>query len=324
MHEVFPKEQADFFLEHIRAVLDSGQAQQCEYSLEVEGKQVWFSAQAAPRSKDTVIWVAHDVTSLRQAAADLGQQVKRLAALHRIDEAVAGTFDIKLILKVVLDQALSQLGADAANFLLLNPVSQTLEFAFGEGFRTEALRHTRLTLGEGHAGRAALGRNVVHVPDLRGRETDFLRSPGFASEGFVSYFAVPLIAKGVLKGVLEVFHRKPFEPDAAWSDFLETLASQAAVGIDSAGLYEEAQRSSTQLMLAYDATIEGWSRALDLRDKETEGHTQRVADLSLRLAGALGMPAHELVHLRRGALLHDIGKMGIPDSILQKPGPLRR
>jgi putative nucleotidyltransferase with HDIG domain len=82
------------------------------------------------------------------------------------------------------------------------------------------------------------------------------------------------------------------------------------------------QRSNVELTLAYDATIEGWSHALDLRDKETEGHTQRVADLTLRLAQAMGVSDHELIHIRRGTLLHDIGKMGIPDEILRKPASL--
>jgi putative nucleotidyltransferase with HDIG domain len=77
-----------------------------------------------------------------------------------------------------------------------------------------------------------------------------------------------------------------------------------------------------ELTLAYDATIEGWSHALDLRDKETEGHTQRVADLTLRLAQVMGVGDHELIHIRRGALLHDIGKMGITDEILRKPASL--
>jgi putative nucleotidyltransferase with HDIG domain len=77
-----------------------------------------------------------------------------------------------------------------------------------------------------------------------------------------------------------------------------------------------------ELAMAYDATIEGWSRALDLRDRETEGHTIRVTDLTLRLARSMGVTEEELVHMRRGALLHDIGKMGIPDNILLKPGPL--
>ena len=105
-------------------------------------------------------------------------------------------------------------------------------------------------------------------------------------------------------------------------DFLEALAAQAAIAIDNAELFTQLQRSNLQLTLAYDATIEGWSRALDLRDKETEGHTQRVTEMSLRLARAMGVDEAEQVHIRRGALLHDIGKMGVPDAILLKPGPL--
>jgi len=79
---------------------------------------------------------------------------------------------------------------------------------------------------------------------------------------------------------------------------------------------------NAELTGAYDATIEGWSRALDLRDKETEGHCRRVTEMTLRLACALTLPEEDLVQVRRGALLHDIGKMGVPDAILLKPGPL--
>jgi putative nucleotidyltransferase with HDIG domain len=87
-------------------------------------------------------------------------------------------------------------------------------------------------------------------------------------------------------------------------------------------MFDDLQKSNIELLMAYVTTLEGWSKALDLRDKETEGHTQRVTEMTLRLAKAMGMSEFELVHIRRGALLHDIGKMGIPDSILLKPGPL--
>lgn len=85
---------------------------------------------------------------------------------------------------------------------------------------------------------------------------------------------------------------------------------------------EELQVAHNNLQEAYEKTIEGWVRALDLRDKETEGHTQRVTELTLQLAYKLGFSEDEMIHLKRGALLHDMGKMAIPDEILQKSGPL--
>lgn len=80
--------------------------------------------------------------------------------------------------------------------------------------------------------------------------------------------------------------------------------------------------ANTQLLSAYEATIEGWSHALDLRDRETEGHSRRVTQLTVKLAQALGIDDNEIMHIRRGALLHDMGKIGIPDSILHKPDKL--
>jgi HD-GYP domain-containing protein (c-di-GMP phosphodiesterase class II) len=151
---------------------------------------------------------------------------------------------------------------------------------------------------------------TVGLPDL------------LTEEGFVAYYGTPLIAKGQVKGVLEIYHRLPLEPDAEWVNFFETLAGQAAIAIDNAGLFESLQRANLELTLAYDRTLEGWVRALDLRDKETLGHTQRVTDMTLRLARAMSMGETVLLPIRRGALLHDIGKMGIPDRILHKPGPL--
>jgi HD-GYP domain-containing protein (c-di-GMP phosphodiesterase class II) len=99
---------------------------------------------------------------------------------------------------------------------------------------------------------------------------------------------------------------------------------QAAIAIDNASLFDELQHSNAELNLAYDTTIEGWSRALDLRDEGTEGHTERVTEMTERLARAVGMEESQLVHVRRGALLHDMGKMGIPDSILLKRDALSR
>jgi putative nucleotidyltransferase with HDIG domain len=176
-------------------------------------------------------------------------------------------------------------------------------------------------MGEDHAGRAALERTVVRFNPGRDKE-DGPRIAMLAEEAIVDCCVMPLVAKGQVKGVIEVFNRSRMKADDGWIDFFELLASQAALAIDNATMFDRLQRSNIELALAYDSTLEGWSKALDLRDKETEGHTRRVAEATLKLARQMGVPEDELVHARRGALLHDIGKMGIPDSILLKPGPL--
>ncbi|HZW03596.1 MAG TPA: HD domain-containing phosphohydrolase, partial [Anaerolineaceae bacterium] len=142
------------------------------------------------------------------------------------------------------------------------------------------------------------------------------------NEGFVTYHGVPLVAKGEVKGVMEIFHRRHYQPSADWLEFLENLSDQAAIAIYNAELYSHLQQSNFELEVAYDTTLEGWARALELRDRETEGHSRRVSDLTVRLAAAIGLPERDIPHIRRGALLHDIGKIVVPDKILFKGGPL--
>jgi HD-GYP domain-containing protein (c-di-GMP phosphodiesterase class II) len=248
-------------------------------------------------------------------------RLQRLHALSDIDKAIRSSFDLSFILDVVLDQVTRQLRV-AADILLHNPRTQTLSYAAGLGFQSRALQYTELRLGEGLAGTAALERRIVHYPDLTREANGLRRSLVLANEGFIAYFVIPLISKGQTKGVLEIFHRAPMEPDQEWFDFAKALASQAAIAIDGAELYQDLQRTNAELILAYDATIEGWSRALELRDRETEGHTARVTELTVRLAQKMGISAQGLVYIRHSALLHDIGKLAVPDSILFKPGPL--
>jgi response regulator RpfG family c-di-GMP phosphodiesterase len=273
-----------------------------------------------------ILSAAADIAANALRRAALHEQTQRrlqhITALRAIDMAITSSLDLRVTLNFFLDQVTIRLGIHAASVLLLDPRTQILQFTAGRGFHTQALNHTKLRLGEGVAGRAALERRMISIPDLTKSSEGYRRAPLLTEEGFVSYFAAPLVAKGQVKGVLEIFHRAPLEPDNEWLEFLDTLAVQAAIAIDNAGLFEGLQRSNLELAMAYDATIEGWSRALDMRDRETEGHTIRVTDMTLRLARMMGVGEEELVHMRRGALLHDIGKMGIPDNILLKPGPL--
>lgn len=263
-----------------------------------------------------------DISNEKSIEGQLHRQNEYLRALRTIDLAISGSVDIQTILNVVLREAMAQLGMSAAVVLIYNPISNLLSFAVGRGLLTDALQFTALRLGDGYAGKAALEKRIVRVPNLDPGKTDFLRSPNFHEEGFKSYYCVPLLSKGKVQGVLESFHRSHFVPDREWLDFFETLGGQAAIAMESLKLFTALQRSNQELSLAYDTTLEGWSRALDLRDRDTEGHTQRVTELTERLAIAININEADRVHIRRGAVLHDIGKMGIPDRILLKEEPL--
>lgn len=271
---------------------------------------------------DNIIHVVRDISEKKHTENSLHLNVERLNALRSIDKAIISSIDLSVMLDIFLGQIRTQLNIDAACVLLQNNKTQMLEFAAGRGFHSNALRYTRLRIGESNAGRAAMERRIIRIPNLREELTGFVRSVFFTDEDFVMYFAVPLISKGQVKGVLEIFNRSFIDPDQSWLDFLEAIADQGAIAVDNATMFEELERSNMELFLAYDKTIEGWSRAMDMRDKETEGHSRRVTELTVYIAREMGMKDDELVHIRRGALLHDIGKMGIPDSILLKPGKL--
>ena len=283
---------------------------------------VWFSFTVFRRAPDEIVIVTEDISSRKHAEAKVNLQVERLAALNAIDHAISSSFDLNLSLSVLLLHAVKELKVDAADVLLFNPNLNVLEYFIGRGFHMKNVEATRLHLGDELADHLIMERQSLIIPNIAANELTASRAKSLEAESFIRYCAVPLINKGKIKGVLEVFHRAPLEPDKEWLGFLNTLSEQAALAIDNHELFDGMQRSNDELRLAYDTTIEGWSHALDLRDKETEGHTQRVKEMTLKLAQAAGMREEEMIHVRRGVLLHDIGKLGVPDDILLKPGAL--
>ena len=250
------------------------------------------------------------------------RRLKQVEALHLIDLTISASMDLRMTLNILLKHVESLLEVDAADILLLIPNSQQFKFSAGRGFHTDGMERTSVRPGTSFAGRAALERKTVVVSGELMAQADREFSKTYEREGFVAYAGAPLIAKGQIKGVLEVYHRSVHQSESEWLNLLETLASRAAIAIDNTQLFNDLQLSNLELTLAYDATIAGWSRAMDLRDKETEGHTQRVTDLTLKLARAMNISESQLTHIRHGALLHDIGKMGVPDNILLKADQL--
>jgi PAS domain S-box-containing protein/putative nucleotidyltransferase with HDIG domain len=250
------------------------------------------------------------------------QRLEELSAVHAIDSAVTRHLDLQQTFEILVEQAHTRLGVDAAAVLLFVPDTQELVYAFERGFHTQAVQETRVSLGQSLAGQAALEKRLVQSSDLQHEGEELIRHPVWQAEGFSSYFASPLLVEDVIIGVLEVFHRSSLTPDDDWLRFLQILAGQTAIAIDSNRLFEDLRLANVEILTSYETAIEGWSQAMDLRDKETEGHTRRVTEMTLSLARSLGVPEKDLVHIRRGALLHDIGKLGVPDHILLKPGPL--
>ena len=322
--DVFPAHLAERLEQALQMVERTGNVIPLEYVLPDSKREYWFDAHLIPISDSRIILIARDITTCREIENKMKQQMQQLAILRSIDLAIASGLDLNLLLSMLLDRITVLMHADAATVLLLNPKTNLLEYASGKGFRSNTFQYTRLKLGEEYAGRVALERKLIHLADIRADQIEFARSPLFRQENFVTYSGVPLVAKGRVLGVLEMFHRSPFTPDADLQNFLVTAAGQAAIAVDSARMFSQLQRSNIELGLAYDAAIEGLSRALDLRDKETKEHTARVADMTVNLAARLGVEQSALVHIRRGAVLHDVGKLAIPDQILFKPGPLAK
>jgi PAS domain S-box-containing protein len=264
------------------------------------------------------------------------RRVRRMTAIHNIDLAITASQNLRVTMNVLLEQVIIQLGVNAASIMLFNQATQTLELVAQRGFHTGMLKPVRMRIDETPAGRAILDQRLFILTDLSQPLQDASRPLQDASqlkgshagatqlhnEGFISYAAAPLVAKGQIRGILEIYQRSLLQPDDSWKDFLETLAGQAAIAIDNNEMFESLQRSNQELALAYDTTLEGWARALELHDEETEGHTLRVTEMTIRLAQRMRVRSEELVRIRRGTILHDIGKMGIPDSILLKPDPL--
>lgn len=250
------------------------------------------------------------------------RRLKQVEALHSIDLAISASMDLRMTLNIILQYVESLLNADAADILLLIPNSQQFNFSAGRGFQSEGMERTNIRFGTSFASRVILERRLIVISGGVAAQADREFAKLYEREGFIAYTGVPLIVKGQIKGVLEVYYRSTHQTETEWLNLLETLAGRAAIAIDHAQLFTDLQHSNLELTLAYDATIAGWSRAMDLHDKDAEGHTQRVTDLTLNLARVMNISESQLTHIRHGALLHDIGKMGVPDHILLKADEL--
>lgn len=322
----------DFILELMQIASGQAHFQRETSDVLLDGRRIeinlhWNALAGYEESLERVIVAVEDITERKRSAERIERQLHQMEALRTIDDAISSNLELDKTLQVLIQQMRSQLNLDALAVLLYDPADESLTYVAGAGGALEYPLGVRFHYREGLASKSLIEKQRLAMCkiDENAARLPLAVQPFFnqlSRAGFQTILAIPLTTKTHLQGLIEVYLHTTPPRDAEWRRFLQMLAGQAAIAIENARLYEDAQRSNRELLQAYDATIEGWTRAIDLRDKETEGHTQRVVELALRLCRKAGMSEGLLVHVRRGALLHDIGKLGIPDAILLKPGAL--
>ena len=179
-----------------------------------------------------------------QLYEDAVRRLERLTSLQSLSLALSASPDLRLTLKVILDQVATQLKVDAADVLLLDETDNMLTLAASTGFLATAVPDYRLPVDDGLPGRSLTSRRIETVTAL-GAFSQFRRRSTFAREGFKAYGAVPLITRGKLLGALEVYHRSQLSPDQEWVDFLDALGSVAAIAIDNAAMQDKLRRAVT-------------------------------------------------------------------------------
>lgn len=267
---------------------------------------------------------------------DARRRLERITSLHEIDREISTSLDLSSTLNLICLNVKQHLYVDSVSILLFNEKTDLFEYAYGIGFETSRIRNATVKMGYSLAGIAAQEKKLIHIRDLQKKNLDEAFASLLAEERVKNYLGIPLLAKNKLVGVLELFTRDDIEPDKEWLEFFETLAGQAALAIENAQLIEGLENvnqdlyqlnedlinANRNLTASYDATIESLAMALSLRDDETEGHSRRVTTMMAELAERMNFSAEDRINIHRGTLLHDIGKIGVPDAILHKPGIL--
>lgn len=247
-----------------------------------------------------------------------------LSTLLKVSSSLASTMDLAQVLQIAIGSAVELLGLDTGAIYTLENLSLRLG-ATVPSLPPELPEELRLAClnDHPHIKEAVLTKAPVYIKDARNELLSPAEKVIVDARGLISILYFPLLLRESVIGVFILGTTNEIrEFTSSEIDISYTLSFQVSLAIANAQLYKKAQEAIIGITQAYDATLAGWSRVLDMRDHVTDEHTHRVADLTVALAIKMGIPQAEIGHIRRGALLHDIGKMAIPDAILQKDGPL--
>jgi putative nucleotidyltransferase with HDIG domain len=247
---------------------------------------------------------------------DLDEKVKKLTSLSDISRSMNIIHKLDDLLRMVIHSAVRELDADSGSVMLLEKGVSELFIHTGKGLSLESHRKNRFRLGEGVAGWAAEKRSPVMIDDVQ-EDPRFVTGRGFPSHD--SMLCVPLIgASSELLGVINI-ERGPARPSFGKSEleYLLAISGQAAVAIENVALLQNLEKS-------YYDTISALAQAVEAKDPYTLGHSDRVTQYAIAIGEEMGLSQEDIAVLRYGATLHDVGKIGIEEAVLNKPGKLTR
>jgi putative nucleotidyltransferase with HDIG domain len=266
--------------------------------------------------------ITQSLVDLEQAVTDqLKNRETQLGALMGIGRAINSSLGLNRVLEEVMDTLIELMRAERGFLMLRGPNGQ-LSVRIARGIDHINLEEEEFKVSRTIVERAAATGETILTTNAQ-EDPRFEKEMSVAAYQLRSILCAPLKIKNELIGVIYVDNRaRSGIFQVRDQNLITAFCNQAAVAIDNAQLFDDLQDKNRELEEAYQATLEGWVSALDMRDKETEGHTQRVTVLTRRLARAMGVDDSQMIHITRGALLHDIGKMAISDTILLKRGAL--
>ncbi len=328
MTELIPPSVSPEDVDQMRLALKNGHKYEREIqNYKKDGTPFWERFVVSPITPShgkvtNTLCLVEDVTEQYLNRERIFQQVEELSALRTIDLAISSNLDLLATLNIISNLAVKHLGVDAVCILFYDAQCHMLHSAVTYGFQQDPGVDIPFPAAADLTDWELMEEFSIHIPEnlKENKSTHLLPFP--VEEQFQSCFGLPLVAKAEVKGLFVVYRKNAFTPEQHWLDFFYNLATQTAVALDNYELFRNLKQSNTELLRAYEATIEGWSKALKYRDQETGEHSVRTTQWTVDLAKEMGYPVEELVHIRRGALLHDIGKVAVPDGILNKPGPL--
>lgn len=255
-----------------------------------------------------------------RAETDLKRRLAELEVLYTMSTSLRYLESLDEILTAMLDQILAAIDTDAGAIWLKKYDQDKLYLASSQGWYT-GLNNFTIKSDESIVGytynkdQPYSCAEYVKDNKLSARALK-VTPPGWGGA------LIPIYSHKEKIGVLDIAVPLPRIITDEEIKLLVSIAEMAGIAIHRTNIFEELQAAGTALASAYDETIKGWATALELRDKETEGHSERVTAFTVKMAKEMGISEEKLIHIYRGAILHDIGKMGVPDTILLKPGPL--